>query len=81
MNKSIRRLAAAFLVFYGLLFIQINRVQIYDAKQLIEDPTNSRIAIESFGAARGRIATSDGVIIADSKINEIFEIMKNNNKF
>ena len=71
MNRSIRRLAAAFLILYGLLFIQINRVQIYDAKQLIEDPTNSRIAIESFGAARGRIATSDGVIIADSKINEI----------
>ncbi|HJP16538.1 MAG TPA: penicillin-binding protein 2 [Acidimicrobiales bacterium] len=71
MNKSIRRLATAFLILYGLLFIQINRVQIYDAKRLIEDPTNPRVAIEAFGASRGRIATSDGVIIATSKINDL----------
>ena len=70
MNKSIRRLATAFLVLYGLLFIQVNRVQTYDAARLIEDSANTRTAVEAFDIPRGHIATSDGIVIANSKSND-----------
>lgn len=70
MNVRIRRLGIGLLLGYLLLFAQLNRVQVYGAQRLVEDPTNARVAIEAFGAPRGRIATADGVVVAESLSTE-----------
>jgi len=65
-NRQIARLGVGFLVLYTLLFVQLNRVQVFQAEELREDVGNSRSVVREFGQRRGSISTADGVVVAES---------------
>lgn len=67
MNRQIRRFGVGLMVLYVLLFIQLNRLQVFDAEALREDPNNSRSIVRDYGQRRGSIVTADGTLIAFSE--------------
>lgn len=66
MNRQIRRLGLAIIVLYSLLFVQLNRIQVFGAKRLNENINNTRDILRDFGKPRGAIVTADGVLLAQS---------------
>jgi peptidoglycan glycosyltransferase len=66
MNRQIRSLAVALMVLFGALFVQINNLQIFQAKKLNEHPVNTRAIVRDFARPRGVIQTADGVVVAQS---------------
>jgi len=66
MNRQIARLGLGFLVLYAVLFVQLNRVQVFQGQELQDDPGNSRSVVREFGQPRGSISTADGVLVAQS---------------
>lgn len=65
-DRSIRHVALVLMGCFVLLFVQLNRVQVFDAETLREDPSNTRTIQRDFGRARGFIFTSDGQVVAQS---------------
>ncbi len=66
MNKQIRKLAAALLVLYMVVFVALNTIQVARKEALNENPNNNRQTIRDFNRPRGPIVTADGVVIAQS---------------
>jgi peptidoglycan glycosyltransferase len=66
MNRQIRRLGVAALVLFGLLFLQLNNLQVLSASKLNDNRLNTRQAVKDFSQPRGAIQSSDGVVLADS---------------
>lgn len=66
MNVQIRRLGIALLVLFGLLFAQLNNLQLRQAGRLSTDPRNTRAIVVDFSRERGRILAADGTVLADS---------------
>jgi peptidoglycan glycosyltransferase len=66
MNKQIRKLAAALLVLYIALFVQLNVLQVGKRDALDSHPLNNRQTIRDFNRPRGPIVTADGVVVARS---------------
>ena len=70
MNRALRRISIAVLVMFVLLLVNVNYLQGFDTASLAGKPGNSR----AFYAAqnqyqRGSIVTSDGMIIATSRLS------------
>ena len=70
MNRALRRISIAVLVMFVLLLINVNYLQGFDTASLASKPGNSR----AFYAAqnqyqRGSIVTSDGKVIAASRLS------------
>jgi len=66
MDVQIRRLGIALLVLFGLLFAQLNNLQLRQASRLSNDPRNTRAIVIDFSRVRGRILAADGTVLADS---------------
>ena len=66
MNRQIAKLGIGLLVCYLLLFVQLNRVTVFDAQRLKENPANNREILRDYDGPRGSIATADGVVVARS---------------
>jgi len=66
MNKQIRKLAAALLVLYMIVFLALNTIQVARKEALDDNPNNNRQTIRDFNRMRGPIVTADGVVIAQS---------------
>ena len=66
MDTQIRRLGIALLVLFGLLFVQLNNLQLRQASRLSNDPRNTRAIVVDFSRERGRILAADGTVLADS---------------
>ncbi|MEO5680943.1 MAG: penicillin-binding transpeptidase domain-containing protein [Acidimicrobiales bacterium] len=66
MNVQIRRLGIALLVMFGVLFAQLNNLQLRQAARLSNDPRNTRAIVIDFSRERGRILAADGTVLADS---------------
>lgn len=66
MNKQIRKLAAALLVLYVVLFVQLNVLQVGKKEALDSHPLNNRQTIRDFNRPRGPIVTADGVVVAQT---------------
>ena len=66
MNKQIRRLTAALLACYLILFVQLNVLQVVKRDSLAAKPSNNRAVLRDFDKPRGSIVTADGVVIARS---------------
>ena len=66
MNKQIRKLAAALLVLYVALFVQLNVLQVGRKEALDSHPQNNRQTVRDFNRPRGPIVTADGVVVARS---------------
>jgi peptidoglycan glycosyltransferase len=65
-NKQIRKLAAALLVLYLALFVQLNVLQVGKKEALDSHPLNNRQTIRDFNRPRGPIVSADGVEVARS---------------
>jgi peptidoglycan glycosyltransferase len=65
-NKQIRRLAAALIVCFLVLFVQLNLLQVVKREQLADNPNNTRAILREFDKPRGPIVTADGAVIAMS---------------
>ena len=66
MNKEIRRLGIGLIVLFVALFLQLNYLQVVDAKRLQHDPRNTRTAVHDFSRPRGDIISADGTVLAKS---------------
>jgi peptidoglycan glycosyltransferase len=47
MNTALRKVALATLVLFGLLFVNVNYVQVVAAERLRTDPRNGRVLLEA----------------------------------
>ena len=66
MNRAIGRVGTAVIVLMLLLVGQLTYLQVIDAKQLADDPRNSRTYLKDFTRPRGEIISADGKILAKS---------------
>ena len=65
-DRSMRHVAVVLMACFVLLFIQLNRVQVFDAEALRENANNTRTIQRDFGRSRGSIFTTDGEVVARS---------------
>ncbi len=65
-DRSIRHVSIVLMACFVLLFVQLNRVQVFDAEALRENAANTRTIQRDFGRARGFIFSSDGQVVAQS---------------
>ncbi len=76
-DRSIRHVALVLMACFVLLFIQLNRVQVFDAEALRENANNTRTIQRDFGRDRGSIFTTDGEVVARSdEVNGPFERLR-----
>ncbi len=66
MNRQIRRLGIVLVVLFVALFLNLNYLQVVDAKRLNDHPINTRAVVRDFSRPRGVIQTSDGTVLAES---------------
>ncbi len=64
MNRQIRLVGLGLLVCFTVLFVQLNRLQVFERSELEENPLNTRDIVRDFGEPRGDILTIDGEIVA-----------------
>ncbi len=66
MTKQIRALGIGLMACFLVLFVQLNRLTIFGAEELNENPNNTREILRDFSQPRGSVTTADGVVIARS---------------
>jgi peptidoglycan glycosyltransferase len=66
-DRRIRILAIVLLVIYAALFLQLNRLQVFDAEAYNDRPDNNRPVEADFNRPRGTISTIDGKLLAFSE--------------
>jgi peptidoglycan glycosyltransferase len=64
-NAPVRRVAVAMLVLFGLLIVNVNYVQVFQATTLRTDPGNTRVLLDEYSRERGAVVV-DGRSIAES---------------
>jgi peptidoglycan glycosyltransferase len=67
MNTPLRRVGLAMLAMIVLLLANATYIQVVKADDYRNDPRNQRVLLEEYARQRGRIITSDEVIIANVK--------------
>jgi peptidoglycan glycosyltransferase len=65
-SKQIRNLGVFLALCYTALFLQVNRLTIFEAEALQDKPENTRQITRDFSAPRGDIVSADGVVLAES---------------
>ncbi len=65
-NRPLKHVIAVLLGCFTILFVQLNRVQVFDAAALEAHPANTRTIQRDFNRPRGIISTADGVVVAES---------------
>jgi penicillin-binding protein A len=66
MSRQIRNLGVFLLVCYAALFLQVNRLTVFQADDLQHKPGNNRAVERDFSRPRGTIESADGVVLAES---------------
>jgi peptidoglycan glycosyltransferase len=66
MSKQIRNLGVFLALCYSALFLQVNRLAVFDAESLQDKPENTRAIERDFSSPRGDIVTADDVVLATS---------------
>lgn len=66
MTRQIRLLGMGLMVCFAVLFVQLNRLTVFEAAQLNDNPNNTREILRDFNRPRGSVSTADGVVIARS---------------
>jgi peptidoglycan glycosyltransferase len=68
MERQIRRLAIALLILFGLLFVQVNYLQVFASDRLANNPSNQRLLLEEYDVQRGDILARDNqTLLATSR--------------
>ena len=60
------RAGLGLIVCFVVLFVQLNRLTVFQAAELNDNPNNTRDILRDFSQPRGSITTADGVVIARS---------------
>lgn len=77
MDRQIRRLGLALAVLFGILFLQLNNLQVLQADKLSNASGNIRKVLDVYSRPRGVIQTSDGVVVARSvPTNDTFKFQR-----
>ena len=66
MSKQIRNLGVFLALCYTALFLQVNRLTVFEAQALQDKPENTRQITRDFSGPRGDIVSADGVLLAES---------------
>ncbi len=66
MTRQIRLLGIGLMVCFAILFVQLNRLTVFQAAALNDNPNNTREILRDFSQPRGTVTTADGEIIARS---------------
>ncbi len=66
MTRQIRLVGVGLMVCFSILFLQLNRLTIFEAGRLNDNPVNNRAILRDFTQPRGTVATADGVVLARS---------------
>ena len=66
MTRQIRLLGVGLMVCFLVLFVQLNRLTVFQAAELNDNPVNTREILRDFSQPRGSVSTADGVVIARS---------------
>jgi peptidoglycan glycosyltransferase len=65
-TKQIRVLGIGLMACFLVLFVQLNRLTVFQAATLNDNPNNTRDILRDFSQPRGSVTTADGVVIARS---------------
>jgi peptidoglycan glycosyltransferase len=65
-TSQIRKLGAALLICFAVLFVQLNRLTVLEASKLNHNPGNTRAILRDFSRPRGTISSADGAVLARS---------------
>lgn len=63
-NQPLRHVLAVLMLCFAALFVQLNRIQYFQADDLREHPDNTRTIQRNFSRDRGPISTADGQVVA-----------------
>jgi peptidoglycan glycosyltransferase len=66
-NRQVRRIALIVLVLYGIVYVNLNRIQLVQAEKLANDPRNVRLLYKEYSTERGAVVSADGKTLAQSK--------------
>jgi peptidoglycan glycosyltransferase len=66
MTRQIRLVGVGLMVCFSILFVQLNRLTVFQASQLNDNPVNTRAILRDFTQPRGTVSTADGVVLARS---------------
>lgn len=66
MTRQIRLLGIGLMVCFAVLFAQLNRLTVFQAAELNDNPENTREILRDFSEPRGTVVTADDVVIAQS---------------
>src|SRR5436190_2289973 len=66
MTRQIRALGIGLMVCFVILFVQLNRLTVFQAAELNDNPNNTREVLRDFSQPRGSITSADGVVLAES---------------
>jgi penicillin-binding protein A len=76
-SKQIRNIGVFLMVCYAALFFQVNRLTIFEADELKDNPANNREVERDFSSPRGSIITADGTVVARSvPSNDQYELQR-----
>ncbi|MFV0523449.1 MAG: peptidoglycan D,D-transpeptidase FtsI family protein [Acidimicrobiales bacterium] len=67
MNRPLRHVLTLLLGCFTILFVQLNRIQVFQADEIKENPANTRTIQREFDQPRATITTADGVVVAVSE--------------
>ncbi len=62
MTRQIRLLGVSLMVCFAVLFVQLNRLTVFEADELNANPNNTREILRDFTHPRGSVTTADGVV-------------------
>lgn len=63
-NRPLRHVLAVLMLCFAALFVQLNRIQYFQADELRDHPDNTRTIQRNFSRERGPISTADGQVVA-----------------
>jgi len=65
-TRQIRLLGIGLMVCFAALFAQLNRITVFEAAELNDNPNNTREILRDFTQPRGTVTSADGVVLARS---------------
>ena len=76
MNRPIRRVAVAALVLFGLLFLNVNYLQVVEAESLRNNPRNNRLLLDEYGRPRGDIIAGRTTLVESRQTDDRLEYLR-----
>lgn len=67
MNRRIRIVGGVLVAFFVLVFLQLNNLQVLQAKKLADNPENVEHLLSQLAVRRGEILSANGTVLADSE--------------